>query len=48
MDIVLGDQRRLKKWLADNPDHPQYAGARLGLADYVAEEILLLAEESNG
>ena len=39
------EQKRCAQYIQDNPDSPDRPGAELGMADYFAEELILLADE---
>ena len=40
------EQKRCAEYIQNNPDSAERRGAELGMADWVAEEILLLADEA--
>lgn len=41
MERILAEQRRAAEYVIQNPDGPEVRGASLGIADWVAEEVLI-------
>jgi hypothetical protein len=40
------EQKRCAEYIQNNPDSAERRGAEMGLADWMAEEVIILADEA--